>query len=342
LTQMKKECTRTKMPPKKMQDVYIQIHNASETMHTDQSGRFPATLSKGNQYIMVLVEVDSNYIDVEPMKNKSEGSIIKAYLALWTQLTASDTVRPTTHILDNKASAAYKAEIKKNCAIQLAPPDNHQQNLAEQAIQTFKNHFKAVIAGVDDNFPMNLWDRLLPQTVLTLNLLQQLNVAPMVSAYQYVNGPFDYNKMLLGPMGCAVQIHKRSERQGTWAANSVDGWYLRTCPEHYQCHVIYVKHTRSEKVSDTVYFKHKHITQPTLTSEDTIVKALNDLTHTLKERRNTKGTLEIEALQKIDELLDKIPSPTIPDEATPSMTEKESPLTRHPNHQRRRSQLQGC
>ena len=42
---------------------------------------------------------------------------------------------------------------------------------------------------------MNLWDRLLPQTILTLNLLRQSNVAPTVSAYQYVNGVFDYNKM---------------------------------------------------------------------------------------------------------------------------------------------------
>ncbi len=80
---------------------------------------------------MVLVEVDSNYIDAEPMKNKSEGLIIKAYLTLWTQLTASGTVRPTTHILDNKALAVYKAEIKKNRTIQLVPPDNHQQNQAE-------------------------------------------------------------------------------------------------------------------------------------------------------------------------------------------------------------------
>jgi hypothetical protein len=132
--------------------------------------------------------------------------------------------------------------------------------------------------------------------------------------------------MPLEPMGCAVQIHERSERRGTWAANSVDGWYLRTSPEHYHCHVIYVKHTRSERVSDMVYFKHKHITQPTLTLEDMIVKALNDLTHALKERRNTKGILEIEALQKIDELLNKIPSPTIPDEATPPTTEKKSPF----------------
>ncbi len=79
-------------------------------------------------------------------------------------------------------------------------------------------------------------------------------------------------------------------------------------------------------MSDTVYFKDKHIMQPTLTPEDRIVKALNDLTHTLNERRNTKGTFEIEALQKIDELLNKIPSPTVPDEATPPTTEKKSHL----------------
>jgi len=55
-----------------MHYVYIKIHNVTETMHTDQTGRFPATSSKGNQYTMVLVEVDGNYIDAEPMKNRTE------------------------------------------------------------------------------------------------------------------------------------------------------------------------------------------------------------------------------------------------------------------------------
>jgi hypothetical protein len=75
---------------------------------------------------MDLVEVDGNFIDVEPMKNKTAGSMIKAYLALWERLTASGTVKPTTHLLDNKASEEFKAEIRNNCTIQLVPPDNHQ------------------------------------------------------------------------------------------------------------------------------------------------------------------------------------------------------------------------
>ena len=103
---------------------------------------------------MVLVEVDGNYIDAEPMKNRSAGSMIKAYLALWARLTATGTIRPTTHLMDNEASAELKAEIKKNCTIQLVPPDNHRRNLAERVIQTFKCHFKSILAGVDNSFPM--------------------------------------------------------------------------------------------------------------------------------------------------------------------------------------------
>jgi hypothetical protein len=55
-------------------------------------------------------------------------------------------------------------------------PDNHRRYLADRAIQMFKNHFKAIIAvaGVNDSFPMRIWDKLLPQAVLTLNLIQQL------------------------------------------------------------------------------------------------------------------------------------------------------------------------
>jgi hypothetical protein len=74
-----------KQPPKskKMNDVYIKIQNVSETIHSNQTGHFPATSSRGNQFIMVLAEANGNYIDAEPTKNKTEGSIVKAYLALW-------------------------------------------------------------------------------------------------------------------------------------------------------------------------------------------------------------------------------------------------------------------
>jgi hypothetical protein len=78
-----------KAKPKKMRGMFIQIHNANDTAHSDQTGCFPVTSSSRNKYILVLVEVDGNFIDAESMKNKTAGSMIKAYLVLWKQLTAS-------------------------------------------------------------------------------------------------------------------------------------------------------------------------------------------------------------------------------------------------------------
>jgi hypothetical protein len=86
-----------------------------------------------------------------------------------------------------------------------------------------------------------------------------------------------------------VQLHQSSERRATWAANLTNGRYLQTSPEHYRCHVIYVKQTKSERVSDTVFFKTKYIMQPTMTPADMIIKALNNLTQALKGKSNAKG-----------------------------------------------------
>jgi hypothetical protein len=108
-----------------MYDVYIKTFNTEEAIYTDQTGQFPANSSSGHKYIMVLVEIDSNFVDAEPMKSKTEDAMINAYLTLWNCLTTSNTIKPKMHMLDKKASDRLKEEIKKNCRIQLVPPDTH-------------------------------------------------------------------------------------------------------------------------------------------------------------------------------------------------------------------------
>jgi hypothetical protein len=117
-------------------------------------------------------------------------------------------------------------------------------------------------------------------------------------------------------------LHQSSERWATWATNLIDGWCLHTSPEHYQRHVIYVKQTKSKQVSDTVFFKTKYITQPTMTPADTITKALNNLTQALKGKSNAKGLEQIEALKKLDAILNNTP------ETTPVQIESPTPETR--------------
>ncbi|KAL7523006.1 hypothetical protein ACHAWF_000311 [Thalassiosira exigua] len=113
-------------------------------------------------------------------------------------------------------------------------------------------HALSILAGVADDFPMQLWDRLLLQTDITLSLLRQSNATPTVSAYVHTSGSFDYNKMSLAPMGCKVQVHEKTDKRGTWPFHSVNGWCLSTSSEHYRTHKCHIKDTNSDRLSDTV------------------------------------------------------------------------------------------
>jgi len=65
----------------------------------------------------------------------------------------------------------------------------HRRNWAERAIQTFKNQFIAGLSSTHPDFPLNLWDQLLPQAILTLNLMRPYRINPKLSAYSQVHGP---------------------------------------------------------------------------------------------------------------------------------------------------------
>ena len=162
---------------------------------------------------MVACELDGNYIDAEPLRNRSAAQLTQADKNIFTRWKATNVIAPNWHIMDNEAPEDLKNAIRANgCRVELTPADMHRRNAAERAIQTLKKHFISVLAGVADDFPISEWDQLIPQTVITLNLLRPANVAPNVSACAYHHEQFDYNRMPLAPMGCAVQFHIKPNR----------------------------------------------------------------------------------------------------------------------------------
>ena len=54
---------------------------------------------------------------------------------------------------------------------QLVPPHMHLRNAAERAVTTFKNHFIAALCTLEPRLPLDLWERLLTQVTMTLNML---------------------------------------------------------------------------------------------------------------------------------------------------------------------------
>ena len=65
-------------PGVKHKDVYLRVFDATKkSMYTDQSGPFPRKSRRCNQYIMVAVELDGNYIDAEPLKTRKAKDLKK-------------------------------------------------------------------------------------------------------------------------------------------------------------------------------------------------------------------------------------------------------------------------
>ena len=86
--------------------------------------------------------------------------------------------------MDNEASTALNMTMTTmNINYQLVSPSNHRENNAERLVQTFKNHFIAVLCSVDKDFHLQLWDILLQQERISLNLLRQSRTLPRLSAY---------------------------------------------------------------------------------------------------------------------------------------------------------------
>jgi hypothetical protein len=50
-------------------NILVKVLNAPNTVYSNQTGRIPVQSNRGNCFLMVFYDVDSNYIDAEPMKN---------------------------------------------------------------------------------------------------------------------------------------------------------------------------------------------------------------------------------------------------------------------------------
>jgi hypothetical protein len=78
---------------------------------------------------------------------------------------------------------------------------------------------------------------------------------------------------------------------------SFGGWMVMS-PEQYCTHNCHILHTKSERLSDTVQFQHKRITNPTITHADKVMHALADCVKVLQgmtsSARNSQAAQDLQ------------------------------------------------
>ena len=74
------EESNSNRPTTKQKEIFVGTCDLQDEMQrkmcTDQTGKFPQKSSRGNQYIMVLIDMDSDAILVEAMKNRKSGEMV--------------------------------------------------------------------------------------------------------------------------------------------------------------------------------------------------------------------------------------------------------------------------
>jgi hypothetical protein len=252
-------------------------------LYTDLTGKSPVRSRKGNSYVMVCYVYDCNYVKVLSMKSRSASEWVKAYDHINQELIVKG-FKPKLQTLDNEASAALKHFFTaNNVEYQLVPPHFHRPTASERAIRAFKKHFVAGLASVDPTFALYLWDRLLPQAEITLNLLWTSRLHPQLSAAAHFHGLVDYNKKSFERTGCKIIAHEKPRKRRTWAPHGQHGYHFGPAMHHYRCQNVYISATASKRILDTLeIFPHTY-QMPQLSSTERLIMAAHDMSNANKK-----------------------------------------------------------
>lgn len=80
----------------------------------------------------------------------------------------------------------------------------------------------------------------------------------------------------------------------------MDSHYIRTSPDHYRCYEALVTETKSIRVTDTILFKHRHLTNPTVSVADEVSTAAANLTEVIKGNMHRDlSKLKMEELERL-------------------------------------------
>jgi hypothetical protein len=126
---------------------------------------------------------------------------------------------------------------------------------------------------------LKLWDKLLPQATITLNLFRKSRINPLVSAYAQLNGNFDFNRTPLPPPGNRIIAHEKPDQRASWDPHGVDGYYLGPALDHYRCYQVHIAKTKGTRIVDTVEFFPSKLAMPETSSNDLASISALELSH---------------------------------------------------------------
>ena len=225
----------------------------SKKGHCTQTQREPC-----QQYcFLVAYNYDTTYIFVEPIAIVIDALIVTAFDNVFTELTKNG-FKPKFNITDNQATDPLTAYMAHNdCKWKFIEPSNHQVNTAERAIYTFKNHFISGLCTTDADWPVQLWDHLATQAVVTVSLLHASHINVGKSAYHQLNGhTYNWNVYPMAPSGHKGITYEDLTSRYYWGTRGTTAWYIGPALDQYRLFNWFVPETGDLCLSGSFDFFH--------------------------------------------------------------------------------------
>lgn len=285
----------------------------SGTMYTDATGALPAVSLEGNQYYFIAYAYDLNYIFALPISNLRDETILTAFDEVFQELK-SKGFKPTFNVTDNQAAMPIKKYLsKEQTNWQFVEPNNHRVNAAERAIQTYKNHFISGLCTTDSEWPLQLWDNLTEQALITLNLLRTSRIDPTKSAYHQLHGhKYDWNAHPLAPPGTKAIVYESPHSRASWGSRGLDAWYCGPSFDHYRNCRFYVPSTKSYRTSGSYDLFPQHCILPSFTPEQHTQEVYNELFESIQKLNKPAKRKFLKRVAKALDILTNTHQPTSP------------------------------
>ena len=185
------------------------------------------------------------------MKSREDASMVEAFTSVYTELETAGH-KPKLHVLDNECSrAVQKFPSKKGTARQNVEAHNYRVNAVEPAVKTAKYHIIAHIATLDHQCTIQLWSKMLPQMQDTLNMLRTSQNNNNLTAYEKLNGKFDWNQTPIASLGTRGMLFIHPDSRNTFAPHCDEAFTVERARHHYPLLEFYVPTTRGYRISGT-------------------------------------------------------------------------------------------
>ena len=140
----------------------------------------------------------------------------------------------------------------------------------------------------------------------TLKLPRTARKDPTKSAYEALQGPFDYNKTPMAVLGTKALAFIDPEDRAAWQAHGVDAFVAGRCPLHYRLLEFFNPKTRAYLKTGTYKLYPRHSKVPSISKADRTLLVAQEMLTKLQIATSKQATEKMQhnqALRKLTKIL---------------------------------------